>query len=294
MRPVDKGVMKDTYFYPLAGITYCSHCERLAAEHNNPKRRSPFGGMKGNGIPRYRHKLGVTCGCTNRSVRCEVYEHDFTRLIKLLSVRPEAIDLMTELAIQADKVNGAPRNPADLEAEKRKAIALCQRRIEAAVHLYGDGRVSREEYLSRVEVNEREIAHWQTRTTETEKIALELAMCMEALDKIVRLWEISSNEDRQGLARSLFSYIVYDLDTQRIVDFRLKPWADRFLILRAALYEDEPGDDGTPGGGGETSEGQAAAGSEDSMYKDMARSPYGAPPYDLRKTQRGFWFESAM
>ena len=273
LRPVDKGVMKDTYFYPLAGITYCAHCERLAAEQNNPKLRSPFGGMKGNGIPRYRHKLGVTCGCTNRSVRCEVYEDDFARLIKLLSVRPEAIDLMTELAIQADKANGASRTPADLEAEKREAIALCQRRIEAAVHLYSDGRMSREEYLSRVETNEREIAHWQTRTTETEKIALELAMCMEALDKIVRLWEISSNEDRQGLARSLFSSIVYDLDTQRIVDFRLKPWADRFLVLRAALYEDDTDEGGSTGGTGAPGEGQATAGSEGSMYKDMTRSP---------------------
>ena len=47
-------------------------------------------------------------------------------------------------------------------------------------------------------------------------------------------------EDRQGIARSLFSYIVFDLDSRRIVDFRLKPWADRFLVLRAAMYEQMP------------------------------------------------------
>ncbi len=41
------------------------------------------------------------------------------------------------------------------------------------------------------------------------------------------------------MARSVFSYIVYDLDTRRITDFRLKPWADRFLVLRAALYQNE-------------------------------------------------------
>ncbi|WP_119072011.1 recombinase family protein [Aggregatilinea lenta] len=273
VRPVDKGVMKNTYFYPLAGITYCAHCERLAAEKNNPRLRSPFGGLKGNGVPRYRHKTGVTCGATNRSVRCDLYEEDFTRLIKLLTVRPEMLDLMTELAIQADKGNGDHRDAADLEAEKQEAIALCQRRIEAAVNLYGDGRVDRAEYLRRVEFNEREIAHWQARTTETEKLAFEFAMCAEALDKIVRLWEMSSNEDKQGLTRSLFSSIVYDLDTQRIVDFRLKPWADRFLILRAALYEDE-GDEGEgPAGTGQSGGGQAALGNEDGMYKDMTRSP---------------------
>ncbi len=46
------------------------------------------------------------------------------------------------------------------------------------------------------------------------------------------------------MARSLFEYLVYDLDMRRIVDFRLKPWADRFLMLRAALYPDPDGGTG--------------------------------------------------
>jgi hypothetical protein len=66
-------------------------------------------------------------------------------------------------------------------------------------------------------------------------------MCMDALDKLSRLWEIGEPEDRQGMARSLFSYVVFDLDSRRIVDFRLKPWADRFLVLRATLYKNENG-----------------------------------------------------
>src|SRR5258707_3723473 len=77
-------------------------------------------------------------------------------------------------------------------------------------------------------------------------MALELAMCVEAIDRIAHLWDIRGEEDRQGLVRNLFEYLVYDLDTQRITDFRPKPWADRFLILRAALYED----DGSTGSGG--------------------------------------------
>jgi hypothetical protein len=56
--------------------------------------------------------------------------------------------------------------------------------------------------------------------------------------KLSRLWEAASNEDRQGMARSLFEYVIYDIGQQRIVDFRLEPWADRFLVLRVALYED--------------------------------------------------------
>jgi hypothetical protein len=72
-----------------------------------------------------------------------------------------------------------------------------------------------------------------------------MVMCINAVDKLSRLWDSSDPEDRQGMARSLFNYIVFDLDSRRIVDFRLKPWADRFLVLRAALYENENGS-GTP------------------------------------------------
>ena len=48
---------------------------------------------------------------------------------------------------------------------------------------------------------------------------------------------LASVASASALAHSLFDYIVYDLDAQRIVDFRLKPWADRFLTIRAGIYE---------------------------------------------------------
>jgi hypothetical protein len=47
-----------------------------------------------------------------------------------------------------------------------------------------DGEIEREEYLRIREVNEREMAHWEARTSETEKLAYELAMCIEAVDKL--------------------------------------------------------------------------------------------------------------
>ena len=37
----------------------------------------------------------------------------------------------------------------------------------------------------------------------------------------------------------LFDYVVYDLDQRQIVDFRLKPWADRYLVLRIDLDGNE-------------------------------------------------------
>jgi hypothetical protein len=196
-------------------------------------------------VGRYAHKEGVKCGCSNRSVLAVEDEAEFGRLIKLLTVRADALPLMTELAIQADKVRNPENRDIDPETEKQDAIALCKRRIEAAINLYGDGRITRDEYLRRVELNEREITYWEARTTEAEKASLELAMCMDAVDKLSRLWDVGEPEDRQGMARSLFTYVAFDLDTRQITNFRLKPWADRFLVLRAALYENENGS-GTP------------------------------------------------
>lgn len=225
----DRGVNSKARAYPLAGITYCAHCEQMAAQSGKPRWRSLLSGYQGK---HYRHKPGGACGCARKSVNRQVYEADFLRLIQGLDVKPESIALMEQLAI---KLNTITEEKDDLEKQRTEAIALCNRRIQAAIDLYGDGRLSREEYLRRVERNEREIVQWQARTTETEKLAMELSMCLQAIDTVNRLWLISSDEDKQGMARHLFEYLVYDLDKQQIVDFRLKPWADQSLFLRIAL-----------------------------------------------------------
>ena len=40
------------------------------------------------------------------------------------------------------------------------------------------------------------------------------------------------------MAKNIIDYIVFGLDTHRIVGFRLKSWADQFIIVEAKLYED--------------------------------------------------------
>lgn len=40
------------------------------------------------------------------------------------------------------------------------------------------------------------------------------------------------------MASSLFEYLIYDLDAQRIVDFRLRPWAELVMQLKITLEED--------------------------------------------------------
>ncbi|HMN12626.1 MAG TPA: recombinase family protein, partial [Bellilinea sp.] len=239
-RPADKGVKREASQYTLSGIVFCAHCDKLMHEENEPGLRTRLTGRTDkNGIRRYKHKTGITCGVTNRSIPCDDIEEDFGRLIKLLTVNEQAIDLMSELAIQAENGGEFIEDEEEFERQKTTAIALCNRRIEAARFLFLDGEIDREDYLIRKEQNEREIAHWEARTTETQEIALELAICLDAIDKMARLWDIADDEDRKGMAQNLFEEVVVNLDTRRIESFRLKPWADRFLVLRMELYRDE-------------------------------------------------------
>ena len=240
-RPTNNGVRRKSYPYALSGITYCAHCEQLTKDNEGPRLRSRIGGKgarrTSRDVPRYRHKQGVQCGSNAKLVPCEVYEADFIRLIRLLTVKPEYMDRMAELAVWADSERFG--GDVDMQKQKEEAIALCKRRIEAAVQLYKDGRISRAEYLRIVETNEREIVHWESHTLEGQKLAYELALCWDAIDRLLRKWADSEPEDRRGLAQSLFDYIVHDLDARRIVDFRLKPWADKYLTLFAGLYQVE-------------------------------------------------------
>ena len=48
---------------------------------------------------------------------------------------------------------------------------------------------------------------------------------------------MATNIDRQAFAHSLVEEIIYNLDTRRIVGFKMKPWAESFLQLRVALAD---------------------------------------------------------
>jgi|GEM_PF-219464 len=233
------GSVKVAHFYTLTGILYCAHCECRAMTEKNPAFRSKISGTDKYGKRRYRHAEGVKCTCKRRSILIEDIETDFRRLISLLTLNADAFPLMLELSIQADRAGQRKGEAIDEQVEKQEAIAKAKRRMEAARYLFEDGDLPREDYLKRKEQLEREIAHWEARTSETEKAALELSLCMDALDKMGKLWDMADDEDKQGMARMLFEAVCYDLDSKRIIDFRLKPWADRFLVLRAALYESD-------------------------------------------------------
>ena len=144
-RSVRHGIKAADYPYALNGIIYCAHCEGNAVKHN--------------------------CGCTNRSVMASVLEAEFARLLKLLVVRDDQIEALNQLSLRAAQMNPMG-SEVELEAEKRTALARLQRQQEANRHLFEDGDLTREEYLRRREKYEREKAHWEARTSESEKLAL--------------------------------------------------------------------------------------------------------------------------
>jgi hypothetical protein len=55
---------------------------------------------------------------------------------------------------------------------------------------------------------------------------------VEAIKRIVTYWESSTHEDRQGMIRNLFEYVVWDFDATEIVDFKLKGQPGTTLISR--------------------------------------------------------------
>jgi DNA invertase Pin-like site-specific DNA recombinase len=233
---------REFHHYALSGILYCAHCAQDARDTGNLKLHSKLTGHKQDRrVLRYRHATGHVCRATNRSIMRDSVEAEFYRLLQLLTVNPDKLPLLNQLYTLSRGEGTQGDETSRLEDEKRSAIAKCRKRIDNARALCLAGDLSAEEFATIKEQNEREISHWQARTSELEQAALGLALCVETTNRMATMWEVSSGEDKQGMVRMLFEYVEYDLDTQRITGFRLKPWAEDFLILREALYETEEG-----------------------------------------------------
>jgi DNA invertase Pin-like site-specific DNA recombinase len=245
-KPKDSGTKRVTYSYPLSVITLCAHCVEQSIKHNDAHLITVLTGTNMNGTRRYRHAPGIKCGCTNKSVMCEILENEFSRLLQLLTINPDSINLMAEVTIQADLLTQRNNKDFDIETQKLEAIARCNKRINATVVLFGDGMIDEIEYRRRIDENKREITYWEARTTESEKLGLEFAMCVDAVNSTFSMWEDSSPDDKQGMARNLFEEIYFDLDTHRITGFKMKDWAERFLVVRSAFYDADEGNKNTP------------------------------------------------
>ena len=232
--PVDHSIKPNTPAYPLSAIVYCAHCARKSRREHDPDLRSKLVSNHTGPYFYYRHRPEVPCDCTKRRARHYQLETEFARLVGLLVVRPDTREQLIALAHEADAA-GLPTS--DLEQQKRETIALCNRKIEAAGVLYGDGMITRQEYEKRLLENQRLILDWENRVAENVSLTLEFSQAMDALNQLASVWTSTDDRMKQKLARHLFLYLEYDLDKGQITDFRLQPWAERFLIFRARLYE---------------------------------------------------------
>lgn len=236
VRPVDRGQKRTVYPYALSYITRCAHCEALAKQHQDPTRRTNVNGTNMNGVRRYRHKPGTQCTSQRRSVRCDDLDADFGRLIKGLVISEDALASMLQ---HADQIDLTPDPDAvDPLVERQRNMQRIKKKIRNIKTLFAEGLIEQDEFRQRMAENDRELAYWEAYTTGHEETMLELTKCLDAIERVANLWDMAQPKDRQLMARNLFDFLVYDFDKQRIVDFRLKPWADRFLVLRVALYDD--------------------------------------------------------
>ena len=128
---------------------------------------------------------------------------------------------------------------ATIEEHKKVAIAKHRRALKNNLTLFQNGEIEADDYYRQKDHHERQITYWEARTSDKQKITLQLTTTIEMMRRLKDFWGITSGEDRKLLAHSLFDEIIYDLDRKRIVDFTVKSWAEPFLVLRAALYEDE-------------------------------------------------------
>ncbi len=165
------GSVRRVYPYGLLRLVYCAHCEHIAFKEDNPRRRSRLSGTNTD-KPRYRHAEGVRCGCKRRSVDARQLEADFLRLVQLLTLKPEAHDLMLKLAM------GANSNPTEKKTWNAKkaggdcgfsssSLSICS----TCTKERGD---SCRRILSDKEDRESTDAFWEARTTDIEKKAVEL------------------------------------------------------------------------------------------------------------------------
>lgn len=117
-----------------------------------------------------------------RSVQRSIIEDDFERLIEALTVTDEQLQRMKDIAMQIDAMTETDTDK--LERKKERAIQQARVKIENAKKMALDGLIEYEAAAQHIKETEREIAAWQSRTSENEQKAVELVMCADAMSKL--------------------------------------------------------------------------------------------------------------
>src|SRR5258708_21509494 len=107
-------------------------------------------------------------------------------------------------------------------AEILAEVALCKQRI------------NQQELDHHITENENEIARLQVTLSEEAQIKEMMELSIKMFTEMGSEWDEASNEDKQEFAQSLFSEVIFDLDTHRITGFKLKPRVEPFLQVQVS------------------------------------------------------------
>ncbi len=227
----DTGARAGVRPFPLSRIACCAHCEELAAANDNPSLSGHLIGYDGTRSPRYRHSERLhKCDSRNKSVKAEVLEHEFSRLIGALTIRPDVIPQMVEQLSLFNQQTLTEDRRAEMVAE----ISLCHQRIRNAEKLFMMARIDEDTLKKHITENEGQIAHLQAAMSEEGQVRQMVEITANMLLDMGARWHEANTEDKQAFAQTLFSKVVFDLDTHQIRGFELKAWAAQFLQVSAA------------------------------------------------------------
>lgn len=281
-RNPENAVRLDSKVYSLSKLVYCAHCERLAETSGNPALRSYLTGKTGNKkeARRYRHDTERRCSAQKRSVMAEVLEADFRLLLDQLTVNPESLPLLAAAVAHFNRSG----QPEEAQRAIQEEIAHWRQRSKNADKLFGRARISEAEWRTALDEAEHEIARLQSQIMEQHDAEIGLRMTMEMIANLIEHWSEANHDHRRALANGLFEYLIYNLDTQRIVGFKLKPWAELLMQLRITL---ESGSDNDPDGGTDGGAKREPENSNDSDASQSDGSAKQAPENDNDPNDEG-------
>lgn len=236
------GKQKKAYPFALSNILYCADCYEIAMKKNKPEEKVRIIGWSKKGELYYRHAVNGKCNCGTKSLKAELVEADVLRLLKLLDVTPDQLDNLIEfaIAIQEGSLGRGQNQEIEFEVNKRQKIAQHQKAIRNMELKADEGLIDYDnKFKERRSFHEREIERWQHMTTDSQKLRMSLSECSKQMELLTESWASAIGEAKQKLAHSLFDEIVYNLNTRQIVGFRLKVWAELFLMRRGEMFWEE-------------------------------------------------------
>lgn len=222
--------------HPLQQVVRCASCgKRLSAS-------SPTGKKKSYGYYHfYKHLKGCTTPGLN--IPASKAEKSFARLLNNTRSEPPLIEMAKMIAKK--------RQEEDREEIRQEAASLEKKRAEAVTVLDGlvdkfaAGDLSKAEYLTARERNEKKLEKLKNEIEEAQKASQPLDLLIEQVEEALvdlgGFWELLSNDDRKAVAGALFPDGVYcdkagtiTLPTDQVLFGLIKPvLSQRFPVRKS-------------------------------------------------------------